>query len=113
MEPVIRRIVNNTTNNDEFDTELNTENYVLSTIDDKNLSFSTNKIETMEKNDKINSNNKLAQKQFTALPAIISKNVFLFEKISENENEKKIKKYLDKFSFLQYLPLEIEIVGEK
>ena len=113
MEPVIRRIVNNTTNNDEFDTELNTENYVLSTIDDKNLSFSTNKIETMEKNDKINSNNKLFPKQFTALPAIISKNVFLFEKISENENEKKIKKYLNKFSFLQYLPLEIEIVGDK
>ena len=41
------------------------------------------------------------------LPAIKSKNIFLFEK---NE-DKKVKTYMDKFSFLQYLPLEIDIVG--
>jgi hypothetical protein len=41
------------------------------------------------------------------LPAIKSKNIFLFEKTEE----KKIKSYMEKFSFLQYLPLEIDIVG--
>ena len=41
------------------------------------------------------------------LPAIKSKNILLFEKTEE----KKIKSYMEKFSFLQYLPLEIDIVG--
>ena len=120
MEPVIKRIVNNTTNNDESDTkydELNTENDDSCTIDGKNLILSTNEmeindIEETKKNDGNNSKNKIVAKQFSALPAIISKNIFLFEKNNENENEKIIKKYLDKFSFLQYLPLEIEIVGK-
>ena len=121
MEPVIKRIVNNTTNNDESDTkydELNTKNVDSCTIDGKNLILSTNEmeindIEETKKNDGNNSKNKFVAKQFSALPAIISKNIFLFEKNNENENKNKIKKYFDKFSFLQYLPLEIEIVGKK
>ena len=121
MEPVIKRIVNNTTNNDKSDTEydeLNTKKDDSCTIDDKNFIFSTNKIEindieVIKKNSENNSKNKFGAKLFSALPAIISKNIFLFEKNNENENKNKIKKYFDKFSFLQYLPLEIEIVGKK
>ena len=52
-------------------------------------------------------NENMLQKNNYYLPAIKSKNIFLFEKTEE----KKIKTYMDKFSFLQYLPLEIDIVG--
>ena len=57
-----------------------------------------------EKEDKDDNN---SNKNNYYLPAIKSKNIFLFEKTEE----KKIKSYMKKFSFLQYLPLEIDIVG--
>ena len=52
-------------------------------------------------------NNNINKKNYY-LPAIKSKNIYLFEKTEE----KKIKSYMEKFSFLQYLPLEIDIVGK-
>ena len=129
MEPVIKRIVSNNKNNDESDTKDDEKN-----TKDSNISLNVNDDQTDNKNINLTQNavskKEIDVKKISSLPAIITKNTFLFENKNKNENEnenenenqnenndesrndKKIKKYLSKFSFLQYLPLEIEIVGK-
>ena len=123
MEPVIKRIVSNNKNNDESDTKDDEKN-----TKDSNISLNVNDDHTNNKNINLTQNavskKQIDVKKISSLPAIITKNTFLFENRNENKNEnenenndesrndKKIKKYLSKFSFLQYLPLEIEIVGK-
>ena len=127
MEPVIKRIVSNNKNNDESDTKDDEKN-----TKDSNISLNVNDDQTDNKNINLTQNavskKEIDVKKISSLPAIITKNTFLFENKNKNKNEnenenenenndesrndKKIKKYLSKFSFLQYLPLEIEIVGK-
>ena len=135
MEPVIKRIVSNNKNNDESDTKDDEKN-----TKDSNISLNVNDDHTNNKNINLTQNavskKEIDVKKISSSPAIITKNTFLFENKNKNENEnknknenenenenqnenndesrndKKIKKYLSKFSFLQYLPLEIEIVGK-
>ena len=108
MEPVVRRIVNNNRNNliDDIDDINNIDNNNAN----KNNSVSDNNNENFVMKQDYDSvdreNNK--KNKYSTLPMILSKNIFLFEIESE---ERKIKKYLEKFAFLRYLPLTIDLVG--
>ena len=86
---------------------MNKINFVNSLMNDEKNKENDKEIENEKKHRDENRNENTLQKNNYYLPAIKSKNIFLFEKTEE----KKIKSYMDKFSFLQYLPLEIDIVG--
>ena len=86
---------------------MNKINFVNALLDEEKNKENGKEIANAYANDKEDKNENTLKKNNYYLPAIKSKNIFLFEKTEE----KKIKSYMDKFSFLQYLPLEIDIVG--
>ena len=99
-------------NNDEKDINennynINNNNNNIAKNGNNNNSNFKNKNENDNKNDNENKNGTEKTMKNYLLPAIKSENIFLFEKTEE----KQVKDYMTKFSFLQYLPLEIDIVG--
>ena len=108
MEPIVRRIVNNNRNNLTDDIDDISDNTVNNDNGNKNISNNDSENFVMKQDYESIDGEKIKKNKYSTLPMILSKNIFLFEIESE---ERKIKKYLEKFAFLRYLPLTIDLVG--
>jgi hypothetical protein len=105
-------IINNDDDNNNSNNDDNNNNDNNNNDNNNNIAKigNSNNSNFKDKNKNDNKNEYETEKTIKnyLLPAIKSENIFLFEKTEE----KQVKDYMTKFSFLQYLPLEIDIVGE-
>jgi DNA mismatch repair ATPase MutL len=96
---------NSNSNNNNYNNDNNDIENKISNKNNENEKEFQQSIDNKNDNEKVKVTEQV--KKSYLLPAIKSENIFLFEKTEE----KQVKDYMTKFSFLQYLPLEIDIVG--